>query len=45
MRRIKETRDGVVTERDIDYPDEFDDLLASVFKMRVTNQAKPDVIA
>ncbi|HJJ00382.1 MAG TPA: arylamine N-acetyltransferase [Coriobacteriaceae bacterium] len=45
MRRIKETRDGVVTERDIDYPDEFDDLLASVFKMRVNDQAKPDVIA
>lgn len=35
MRRFKETRDGVVTERDIDYPDEFNEMLTSVFKMRM----------
>ena len=33
MHRLKETKDDVVTERDIDYPDEFDGLLASVFNM------------
>ena len=33
MHRLKETKDGIVIERDIDYPDEFDELLASVFNM------------
>lgn len=35
MHRLKETKAGVITERDIDYPDEFDELLVSVFKMCV----------
>ena len=35
MRHLKETKDGVVTERDIDYPDEFNEMLVSVFKMHV----------
>lgn len=33
MRRFKETRGGVVTERDITYPDEFDEMLTGVFNM------------
>lgn len=33
MRRFIETKDGVRTERDIDYPDEFNEMLSSVFKM------------
>ncbi|MEI3377675.1 MAG: arylamine N-acetyltransferase [Coriobacteriales bacterium] len=35
MRHLKETKDGVVSERDIDYPDEFNETLASVFKMQM----------
>lgn len=35
MHRFVETRDGVRTEREIDYPDEFNEMLASVFKMRM----------
>lgn len=35
MRRLKETRDGHVTEREIDYPDEFNKMLASVFRMEM----------
>lgn len=34
MHRLVETRDGMRKEREIDYPDEFDELLSSVFKMR-----------
>lgn len=35
MYHLKETKDGVVTERDIDYPDEFNEMLINVFKMQV----------
>lgn len=35
MRHFIETRDGVRTERDIEYPDEFEELLESVFKVQV----------
>ena len=35
MRRLKQIKDGVVTERDIDYPDEFNEMLSSIFKMQM----------
>lgn len=35
MHRLIETRDGVRVEREIDYPGEFDELLGSVFKIRI----------
>ena len=35
MRHLIETKDGVRTEREIGYPDEFEELLVSVFKLEV----------
>ena len=35
MRRLKETRGSRVTERDIDYPGEFDTLCSTIFNMKM----------
>lgn len=35
MHHFIETKDGVRTERDIEYPGEFDEMLSEVFKMRM----------